>query len=456
MERKILRIEKIYIERLYNTFDYVITLNLEDRITIIHGPNGYGKTTILDLIFELFSGDPAIFYKIPFLRIDITYVNKSQLLIERSFVESPNIGFSMPTNQDMKPFDLRELTFGRDFLSSKEYKDIRLTAPITTTTYSLARLAKEISENKDLKEFRHWLNSYEQIRNEYRYKASIRHRHKTKEELDFPRAEWFLSEIRPQTQVEFIRTDRLFTFIKPDQISETIIKFSDDLVELIQDARNDYNDLTTSIDRSFPFRIIKGQHIPPEKDIQEMLEDLETKRSRLSSVGLIDQEQDSELLLQEFQGLKINNEYQRSVLSIYVEDAKRKLEVFDLILTKISLFRRIINHRLLNKELYINKKRGFVITTPEGKELSLKDLSSGEKHQIIIFYKLIFNTEPNTLVLIDEPEISLHVDWQEEFIPDILEVAKLNNLDILIATHSPTIIGDRWDLTIPLEGPESK
>jgi predicted ATP-binding protein involved in virulence len=55
--------------------------------------------------------------------------------------------------------------------------------------------------------------------------------------------------------------------------------------------------------------------------------------------------------------------------------------------------------------------------------------------------------------LIDEPELSLHVGWQESFLRDIQEIARIRNFDVLIATHSPQIINDRWDLTVELRGP---
>jgi predicted ATP-binding protein involved in virulence len=66
---------------------------------------------------------------------------------------------------------------------------------------------------------------------------------------------------------------------------------------------------------------------------------------------------------------------------------------------------------------------------------------------------LLFKVQPNSLVLIDEPEISLHVAWQVQFLKDLQEIIKLANFDVLLATHSPDIINDRWDLTVELQGP---
>jgi len=56
-----------------------------------------------------------------------------------------------------------------------------------------------------------------------------------------------------------------------------------------------------------------------------------------------------------------------------------------------------------------------------------------------MLFKLIFETPPSSLVLIDEPEISLHVLWQLEFMPDLFEIQEANRFQAIIATHSPQI-----------------
>ena len=83
--------------------------------------------------------------------------------------------------------------------------------------------------------------------------------------------------------------------------------------------------------------------------------------------------------------------------------------------------------------------------------MNLSQLSSGEQHQVVLIYELIFNTKEHSIVLIDEPEISLHVVWQEQFLDDLKMITEMNKAKAIIATHSPQIIGDYWDLVIDLE-----
>jgi predicted ATP-binding protein involved in virulence len=54
------------------------------------------------------------------------------------------------------------------------------------------------------------------------------------------------------------------------------------------------------------------------------------------------------------------------------------------------------------------------------------------------------------LVLIDEPEISLHVGWQKEFLADIIRIANVSSLRFIIATHSPQIINKWWPRAVAL------
>jgi predicted ATP-binding protein involved in virulence len=99
----------------------------------------------------------------------------------------------------------------------------------------------------------------------------------------------------------------------------------------------------------------------------------------------------------------------------------------------------------------IDKNSGFIFETSEGKPLSIRDLSSGEQHELVLFYELLFKASPNALILIDEPELSLHIAWQIEFVNDLEEIIKLTDFDVLIATHSPDIIDKSWGLTVALK-----
>lgn len=73
-------------------------------------------------------------------------------------------------------------------------------------------------------------------------------------------------------------------------------------------------------------------------------------------------------------------------------------------------------------------------------KLSAKSLSSGELNIVTILYYLIFETTRGSIVLIDEPEISLHVVWQEQLSALIEKIMESKpGVQVIIATHSPFI-----------------
>lgn len=142
------------------------------------------------------------------------------------------------------------------------------------------------------------------------------------------------------------------------------------------------------------------------------------------------------------------------MLFLYLQDREEKLKVFDDIQNKIEVLMEILGPKLRNKRFKVNRHEGFVFETTIGKPDFLKPtlLSSGEQHQIVLFYELLFHSKEPSLFLIDEPEISLHVEWQRQFFNDVSKVANLSHHSFLIATHSPQIIGSRRDIAIGLEG----
>ena len=132
-----------------------------------------------------------------------------------------------------------------------------------------------------------------------------------------------------------------------------------------------------------------------------------------------------------------------------MEDSKKKLATFDEVYSKVSVFRELLSKKLKPKELLINREFGAQVR--RGKEdIGLSKLSSGEKHEFIMLFKLIFETPANSLVLIDEPEISLHVSWQLEFMSDLAKMQSANQFQSIIATHSPQIIQGADHITFDL------
>ncbi|MBD9096949.1 MAG: ATP-binding protein [Haemophilus parainfluenzae] len=85
------------------------------------------------------------------------------------------------------------------------------------------------------------------------------------------------------------------------------------------------------------------------------------------------------------------------------------------------------------------KKGELVFLLSSGEEVSLFKLSSGEKQLLILLIEALLQRESNCIFLADEPEISLHIEWQREIISSVLSLNP--NAQIIVATHSPEIAG---------------
>lgn len=81
-----------------------------------------------------------------------------------------------------------------------------------------------------------------------------------------------------------------------------------------------------------------------------------------------------------------------------------------------------------------------LLLTSDKNKLNINKLSTGEMNIIAVLSSLIFELTDDSILLIDEPEISLHVTWQIKLMKAITElVSERNNLQVIIATHSPFI-----------------
>ena len=123
------------------------------------------------------------------------------------------------------------------------------------------------------------------------------------------------------------------------------------------------------------------------------------------------------------------------------EEERRK------IFAQIELYLRTLNKFLTDKEA-INQN-GEIKILKKHSELKLNLLSSGEKQLLIFLTEIFLNGSKFTTFIADEPELSLHIDWQRELINSIRILNR--NSQIIIATHSPDIVAYHQDKIINME-----
>jgi len=398
-----LKIKEIKVEKLFDIFDHQICLN-DTGLTLLLGENGFGKTILLKMLNSIFNKNFDFIEQVIFTKFEIIFSDNTKWVIEKHKNDKMSlIKYYIDNNYD-----------DESIIISKSNENIK---KININYYSLDK--KQIYEFKDGK--------------------------------------WFLQTLE-KINISIIETQRLLIKIYNDseeyplssEFTEAVLDLSKNLVLDIQSTLAKSTELSQKLDRTYPLRLVEKSNFDDfdEELLEIELEKLEQKRIILQKVGLINQE--------ESYNFKYNidtEKFMKKVLMVYIEDSNKKLEVLDELSNKILVFKNIINKRFIYKHLSIAKEKGLVFTSKiTGKEIPLSGLSSGEQHEIVLFFTLLFKIKPNTLILIDEPEISLHISWQNNFIEDLKEIIKLTNINILIATHSPNIIGNNWDITTELNG----
>jgi len=124
------------------------------------------------------------------------------------------------------------------------------------------------------------------------------------------------------------------------------------------------------------------------------------------------------------------------LLEIYISLAESEKNIRGLVTT--------CNRYLERKHLLYNEAEFTVdIVDADDSALSWKVLSSGEKQVASLFTHLYLSGDAEQIVIIDEPELSLSVQWQKSLLPDIADSAACKLL--IAVTHSPFIYANKLD-----------
>jgi predicted ATPase len=102
----------------------------------------------------------------------------------------------------------------------------------------------------------------------------------------------------------------------------------------------------------------------------------------------------------------------------------------------------IIDELFLETNKKVNRDKNQLEFLLGDKEINAYQLSSGEKQLLVILLTVLVQDNKPAILLMDEPEISLHIEWQRKLIKYIRELNP--NTQIIIATHSPAIIMEGW------------
>lgn len=440
---------------LQGVFNYSVEFPADDDTVIIIAPNGYGKTALLSLLKDCVALNLKGAATHTFNVLEIHFADRSMWRFERGLEEE------RLRDEDMVRY--------RNMVSHSSYESYRerfypnqFTVTLSRTDRNGAPVVEELPDFENLNPrllsrvlrampevFSQTLDRPPGSGSPIRPRDLFRRHYR--EIVSNPRARDMLQAADPSLlwpYVEamdclFIETQRLLYAKEQNKeesdksvSQEEILRQAERLSQLLQRNYSDYAARSQALDRSFPSRLIKQARSSPPPNIDRLrlaLQEIEQRRAALTEAGILVEQTDPFITTVDDILPKVAD-----ALQVYVRDSREKLATYDSIYPRISAFRDLMNKKLKPKQIEIGREFGASVVRGN-QTFSLQGLSSGEKHEFIMLFKLIFDTKPGSLVLIDEPEISLHVVWQLEFMADLRRVQATSPFQSIIATHSPQI-----------------
>ncbi|MBP3620037.1 MAG: AAA family ATPase [Clostridia bacterium] len=408
-------IEFLEIENLFGYLNYKIDYKTPDNVAIFIAPNGCGKTTIFNFLDFFFNPSPDSLKKIINIPVERFVCNLSkgtQVVYENSKISH-----------------IQRMT-----INTKE-KSVHFNIEAT----------KNIDDNFVYPRFK-------------KLETKDNEQSSTKFEYICQKISDLLTSTKTFVPLSYISTNRISSGKEQNQTLAMLVEDSEPIStpeqcylhsrKILMNMSYAYRRRLESTTNSLPMKFLStDQPQMSYSDFMKKWNDYKETLKQYREIGLLPPMH----LKPELFNLKISEtDYNASkgvFLSVYITELIKPLNLLQPLYKKMKLFSEIFNERnkITNKTIRFNAPDGISVLC-NGKNLPLNCLSSGEKNDIVLFYKLIFASEAGETILIDEPEISLHIEWQETFIDRLLEICKLNKLNALVATHSPYIINSHDNL----------
>jgi predicted ATPase len=408
-------------------------------INILHGRNGTGKTTILHILANLLNGDFRRFAFLDFNSIELELLGGKSISLSR--IEDDNEPCIQVLSSPDIPPDIISCRQAKQALSpasniensladqrrvfENTYKNLQ---PILPTAYfpAFRTLIEAAGGHNDF-------DPYSDVR--LRRRPSQQHLYTS---TSFSRR--FFGEFVPW--INYPSPYEVAYMLGREALqAESIVALTDR--ELLSKAFLDIFSILSSPESETEY-----------EDPSNVLEAIKLNFAELDISGIISGPvQDEEIYsrLREMipsaqfrQGLE---EIYVPVLQVYRRALEKRVQVLNTSSSLIKLFLDSVNSFLEKKRLVIRRLEGSPIPKvqvqfEDDSYASIQSLSSGERQIVTIIYSSTHMSDQD-IVLIDEPEISLHIDWQVKLLSSIAE--QLNGKQIITCTHSPVIASGHED-----------
>ncbi|MFD9722778.1 AAA family ATPase [Streptomyces sp. NPDC059072] len=432
-------IANVKIEGLFGYVDHDVKFTSNSPITIISGPNGIGKTHFLRILNGLITLDLRVLASVEFKLIEVRFtdgwilglrqVSQTQRSTEFQLYgrKAPARKFQRLTirhqETDETPEDVPEF-FIR--LPSGDWYDTRLDRVLPPDQAKRWRLPIT-------------LNALRQVEGTWA------------EELYGEAQAILVDTQRLDALPAYSKSSQRANSPSPTRASTTKIRlYIGQVAAQVSEARRQSLDESLDADQTFAARALKKARTTiNEKGLKERYQRIADQHAELHASGMSVRPVDVRFPEER------TNPTEKRILNVFLDDWERKLKPLLPMHEKLKSLRRIVETKFVGKELYLSDRGQIRFRSKvNSRPVNVHSLSSGEQHLLALFTMLLFSANRGSLVLIDEPEISMHAAWKHAFLDDIEEVARISNLQIVIATHSSAIINGNWHLVQEIEAPE--
>lgn len=436
---------RIKVIGLFGSRDYIIEMS-NAAPTVLTGANGTGKSTILRLVNAASSGDLKAFVYAPVTRFELSFRAMAPFSYEQ--VDSQRHVFNWGDNS----FELAALQV-LDRLPEWAQQAIQ-EAPASYLSGDMDELITAYARSADIP-----FSEYRSVRN------LLRHNRLTGS-TETP--EWF-QEFGANFPALFVTDQRLVVDFENERksISPRLPRKDDGhesrttrlaveaaslhVRELMQNADSAYARASQTEDRQFPRAVIRAMNSggkSPREYLDSLARDVDMRRRQLREVGLLDRDEEFEpdLAVDTWIGGQVE-----PVISTFLESALRKLKVLEELSERLRAFKSFLDGRFTGKSVVLDRRDGIRFSIGEDVLIRPSQLSSGEQQMMILSYEILFRSREGTLVIVDEPEISLHVLWQDTLIEKLSEMGAASRIQFLMATHSPSLLASHPELERSLD-----
>lgn len=382
----------IRIEKLFGRFDYEIELK-PGGMTILTGPNGFGKSTIIRCIEAISNSDLDYFFELDFEEIEILGDEQPNLLIQKKADALIVCGYAI--DRRINAYRKRAILRRAD----EELVDEGIDRMMVSYRSIIELMQQSIGKVVYIEEQR-------------------------------------LLQERESALRASNGTRRI-----GKQLVHTVESIPRKLQIKMHKVSSEYSSVANELDSTYPERLFNQADGIGEEEFDPKMDVMMEKFEKLNKYGVSN--------IKKLQDIKFKQEDARA-LKVYFDDFDKKYAKYEPLIEELDLFTEMVNRRFLFKHLEISAETGTRVVDDSGREISLLKLSSGEKETLVLFYQLLFEVPDGVLLLVDEPEISLHVKWQRMFAEDLHKIVSRKNINVIVATHSAQIVNGNRRIQIDL------